>query len=180
MRVRSLTHLLEELRSLEETRKIVVLGSCSLLVFHPELGESGGPLDLTYDADFLLEPVDRDLALSLGSVLGANKAFHQQFGYYADILHPSIVETLPPGWDQRLVAVAGFENVFALQPLDLAAVKVVVGREKDLALVRKLLELGKIGAGELKERWGTMSLGEREMFRSGRNLAEVTQWLEAR
>jgi hypothetical protein len=180
MRFRSLTHLLEELRSLEGTRKIVVLGSSSLLVFHPELGESGGPLDLTYDADFLLQPVDRDLALSLGSVLGANKAFHLQFGYHADILHPSIVETLPPGWEERLVAVAGFENVFALDPLDLAAVKLLVGREKDLALVRRLLELGKISAEDLSRRWSSMGLGERELFRSGRNLAEVTEGFEGR
>jgi hypothetical protein len=75
---------------------------------------------------------------------------------------------------------AGFGNVFALEPMDLAVVKVVVGREKDLALVRRLLELGKIGVAELKDRWGTMALGEREMFRSGRNLAEVTEGLEAR
>ena len=95
-------------------------------------------------------------------------------------MHPSIVETLPPGWEERLVAVAGFGNVFALEPMDLAVVKVVVGREKDLALVRRLLELGKIGVGELKERWGTMARGEREMFRSGGNLAEVTEGLEAR
>jgi hypothetical protein len=180
MRFRSLTHLLEELRSLEGTRKIVVLGSSSLLVFHPELGESGGPLDLTYDADFLLQPVDRDLALSLGSVLGANKAFHLQFGYHADILHPSIVETLPPGWEGRVVAVLGFENVFALEPLDLAAVKLVVGREKDLALVRRLLELGKISAADLSARWSSMGLGERELFRSGRNLVEVTEGVEQR
>jgi hypothetical protein len=67
MRLRSLTHLLEELRSREASRKIVVLGSSSLLVFHPELGEGGDPLDLTYDADFLLDQVDRELALPLGA-----------------------------------------------------------------------------------------------------------------
>jgi hypothetical protein len=180
MRVRSLNHLLKELRAWDAKRKIVVLGSSSLLTFHPELGEPGGPLDLTYDADFFLEDVNKEIALSLGQVLGENKAFHLEFGYHADILHPSIVETLPPGWEERLVAVRGFDNVFALEPLDLAVVKVVVGREKDLALVRRLLELGKIGVAELKDRWGTMALGEREMFRSGRNLAEVTEGLEAR
>jgi hypothetical protein len=178
MRLRSLTHLLEELRLRETSRKIVVLGSSSLLVFHPELGEGGGPLDLTYDADFLLDPIDRELALSLGAELGANREFHLRFGYHADILHPSIVETLPPGWEGRLVAVAGFDNVFALEPLDLAAVKVVVGREKDLALVRRLLELGKIFARDLTLRWRSMGLGEKELFRSGRNLAEVLEGFE--
>ena len=80
MRFRSLTHLLEELRARDATRKIVLLGSSSLLPFHPELGE-------------------------------------------------------PLGREGRLWAVEGFDNVFALEPLDLAVVKIVVGREKDLALV---------------------------------------------
>jgi hypothetical protein len=175
MRLRSLTHLLEELRARDATRKIVVLGSSSLLPFHPELGEPGGPLDLTCDADFLLEPVDKEIALLLGQALGANKEFHLKFGYHADILHPSIAETLPPGWEGRLVAVEGFDNVFALEPLDLAVVKIVVGREKDLALVRGLLELRKISAEDLRKRWSSMPLGEREIFRSGRNLALVVE-----
>jgi hypothetical protein len=33
------------------------LGSASLRPEHPELGDSGGVLELTADADFLLEPV---------------------------------------------------------------------------------------------------------------------------
>ena len=180
MRFRSLTHLLEELRARDATRKIVVLGSSSLLPFHPELGEPGGPLDLTYDADFLLEPVDKEIALLLGQVLGANKEFHLKFGYHADILHPSIVETLPPGWEGRLVAVERFDNVFALEPLDLAVVKIVVGREKDLALVRGLLELGKISADDLRKRRSSMPLGEREMFQSGRNLALILEGIGSR
>ena len=180
MRFRSLTHLLEELRARDATRKIVVLGSSSLLPFHPELGEPGGPLDLTYDADFLLEPVDKEIALLLGQALGANKEFHLKFGYHADILHPSIVETLPPGWEGRLVAVERFDNVFALEPLDLAVVKIVVGREKDLALVRGLLELGKISADDLRKRRSSMPLGEREMFQSGRNLALILEGVGSR
>lgn len=178
MRVRSLTHLLKEVRERDATRKIVVLGSSSLLAFHPELGEPGGPLDLTYDADFLLENVNKEIALSLGRELGENKEFHLKFGYHADILHPSIVETLPPGWEGRLVAVRGFDNVFALDPVDLAAVKIVVGREKDLELVRRLLLLGKISGGDLNARWSSMGLGERELFRSGRNLRDVLQTVE--
>ena len=102
--------------------------------------------------------------------------FHTNHGYHADILHPTIVESLPPGWEDRLVCMEGFDNVFALDPYDLAAVKLVVGREKDLALVRGLLLLGKFSADRLRERLHTMPLGEREMFRSGRNLADVIRW----
>lgn len=132
-------------------------------------------LENTYDADLLLEPVNKGTADLLKEAIGEGSLFDRENGYHADILHPSIVETLPPGWEGRLVAVGGFDNVFALEPLDLAAVKIVVGREKDLALVRRLLELRKIEAPELRARWESMPLGERELFRSGRNLALVIE-----
>lgn len=173
MRLRSLRHLVSELTSRESSRRIVVLGSASLLAAFPDLGEQGFPLEATYDADFLLEPVDREIALRLASEIGINTIFHTNHGYHADILHPTIVESLPPGWEDRLVPMDGFDNVFALNPLDLAAVKVVVGREKDLALVKGLLELKKITVEKLRERLNTMPLGEKEMFRAGRNFAEV-------
>ena len=122
-----------------------------------------------------MEPINRDLALRLAAEFGINAEFHAEHGYHADILHPTIVESLPPGWEERLVAMEGFENVFALDPYDLAAVKVVVGREKDLALVRGLLGLGKITAGKLRERLHAMPLGEKEMFRAGRNFSALIE-----
>lgn len=174
MLIQSLEHLAQSALALAQSRKIYVLGSSSILASFPELGEAG-LLDNTFDADFLMDPVNKGVFELLKEAIGEGSLFEKEKGYYADILHPSIVETLPPGWDARLVAVSGFENVFALQPLDLAAVKIVVGREKDLALVRRLLELGKFRAEDLRARWSSMALGEREMFRSGRNFAEVTK-----
>lgn len=174
MLIQSLEHLAQSALALAQSRKIYVLGSSSILASFPELGEAG-LLDNTFDADFLMDPVNKGVFELLKEAIGEGSLFEKEKGYYADILHPSIVETLPPGWDARLVAVSGFENVFALQPLDLAAVKIVVGREKDLALVRRLLELGKIRAEDLRARWSSMALGERELFRSGRNFAEVTK-----
>ena len=174
MLIQSLEHLAQSALALAQSRKIYVLGSSSILASCPELGEAG-LLDNTFDADFLMDPVNKGVFELLKEAIGEGSLFEKEKGYYADLLHPSIVETLPPGWDARLVAVSGFENVFALQPLDLAAVKIVVGREKDLALVRRLLELGKIRAEDLRARWSSMALGERELFRSGRNFAEVTK-----
>lgn len=174
MRLCSLNHLLGELLLREKCDRIVVLGSASLLAHFPEIGEQGFPLETTCDADFLLQPVNKEIALRLASELGINAAFHSEHGYHADILHPTIVESLPPGWESRLVAMKGFENVYALDPYDLAAVKVVVGREKDLSLVRGLLGLGKISADQLRERLHAMPLGEKEMFRAGRNLHDLT------
>jgi hypothetical protein len=177
MLFQSLEHLARSALVLAQSKRICVLGSSSLLASFPELGEEG-LLDNTFDADFLLDPVSKGVFELLKESIGEGSLFEKEKGYHADILHPSIVETLPPGWEGRLVAVAGFDNVFALEPLDLAAVKVVVGREKDLALVRRLLELAKISAEDLTLRWRSMGLGEKELFRSGGNLAEVLEGFE--
>jgi len=88
-------------------------------------------------------------------------------------VHPDITHTLPPGWEERLIPIDGFRDVFCLDPYDLAAVKIVVGREKDLALVNALLAQGKIEPSKLRERFNTMPLGKRELFRAGRNLSAL-------
>ena len=172
MRILALKHLVESARALGQSRKVIVLGSSSLLASFPELGELG-LLENTYDGDLLLEPVSKEIAAYLTEAIGQESLFHAQNGCHADILHPTIVESLPPGWEDRLVRMEGFDNVFALDPYDLAAVKLVVGREKDVALVRGLLGLGKISLEKLRDRVNSMPLGEKEMFRAGRNLAEV-------
>jgi hypothetical protein len=174
MLVQSLEHLAQSALALAQSRKIFILGSSSILASFPELGEAG-LLDNTFDADLLLDPVTKGISDLLKEAIGEGSLFKKEKGYHADILHPSIVETLPSGWKRRLVAVEGLDNVFALEPLDLAVVKIMVGREKDLALVRGLLELGKISAEDLRKRWSSMPLDEREMFQSGRNLALVVE-----
>ena len=172
MRIHALKHLVKAAGALGESRKVVVLGSASLLVSFPELGEAG-LLENSYDADLLLEPISKEIAAFLNESLGQGSLFNAEKGYHADILHPTIAASLPPGWEDRLVPMDGFNNVFALDPLDLAAVKVVVGREKDMALVKGLLELKKITEEKLRERLYTMPLGEKEMFRAGRNFVEI-------
>lgn len=128
---------------------------------------------MTFDADFLLDPTGKQISDVLSEAVGANSLFESTNGYHADIVHPDITQTLPPGWEGRLIVLEDFSDVFCLDPYDLAAVKIVVGREKDLTLVRALLRLGKIEPDKLRERFQTMPLGERELFKAGRNLAGV-------
>ena len=118
MRLRSLTRLLAVARAVAEPRRIVIIGSASLLPAHPELGDTGQPLDASYDADFLLEPMDEELAAILGEAIGQQSLFTKRHGYYADILRPIMAETLPAGWESRLHLVSGYDNVFALDPYD--------------------------------------------------------------
>ena len=170
MRLQFLIHLIEAVSALVRPRRVIVLGSGSLLPNHPELGEPGQPLELTMDADLLLEPIDESVAALLKDAVGHESAFETLQGYYADILRPAIVETLPAGWETRLHPVSGYENVFALDPYDLGLVKLVLGRQKDLDLVRALLSRGILETQQLRQHYQRAPLGERETLAAGRNL----------
>jgi len=127
-------------------------------------------LEVSLDADLLLEPVNEAIADMLKDAVGHESRFEQQNGYYADILRPEIAETLPAGWESRLHPVAGYDNVFALDPYDLAVVKLMVGREKDLELLRAMLRLSIVEPERLRQHYQQTPLGERESFTAGRNL----------
>ena len=88
-----------------------------------------------------------------------------------------MAETLPAGWESRLHPVPGFDNVFALDPYDLAVVKLMVGRAKDLDLLRALLRLGIIEPARLQQHYRQTPLGEREMISAGRNLTTLLREL---
>jgi hypothetical protein len=128
MRLRTLNHLLAVVGAVAQPDRIVIIGSSSLLPIQPVLGEPGQPLEVSYDADLLLSPIDEELARILSEAVGQESLFAKRHGYYADILRPAIVETLPSGWETRLHPVPGFPNAFALDPYDLAVVKLMVGR----------------------------------------------------
>ena len=127
-------------------------------------------MELSLDADLLLEPVDESLAAILKDAVGHESAFEQRHGYYADILRPAIAESLPAGWESRLHPVAGSDNVFALDVYDLALVKLLVGRPKDLDLLRALLRLGILEPARLRAHYQQTPLEERAAMVAGRNL----------
>lgn len=173
MRLPFLKHLLDSVTTLAHPQRIVILRSSSLLPGHPELGDPGQPLEVSLDADFLLEPSNEIVAGMLKDALGKESRFEQQYGYYADILRPEIAETLPFEWGKRLVLMAGYPNVFALNPYDLAMVKLVVGREKDLDLLRAMLKLAIVEPDRLRTHYQNTPLGEREATDAGRNFTRL-------
>jgi hypothetical protein len=175
MRLQSLKHLIEVIAAVARPDSIHILGSSSLLPAHPELGEQNGPLELTADADFLIQPIDEGIAESLQLAAGEDSAFMAKFGYYADILRPTMRDVLPVGWETRLHSVAGYTNVFALDVYDLALVKLMVGREKDLNLLRALLRLRLIEPARLREHYQNCPLGEHDALNAGRNLVAVLE-----
>lgn len=152
MNLAALQHLLRAAQALAENQSILVLGSASLLASFPELGNADGPLTSTFDADLCPDPFDEITAIMLDEALGENRAYYLRHGYHADILRSSILETLPQGWRGRLVPVPGTMAAHALDPHDLAAVKLLVGRQKDLAILKTLRDSKLIEAPVIAER----------------------------
>lgn len=151
MNLPALRHLLRAAQALAEDRKFIVMGSASLLASFPALGEADAPLAATYDADFLPEPFEELTATMLDEALGEDRAYCGRHGYHADILRDSVTATLPTGWRERFVPVSGTEAM-ALDPHDLAAVKLPVARPRDLALVRRLLTGRQLDSAILRAR----------------------------
>jgi hypothetical protein len=161
MNLISLQHLVRAVRTLAADREVIVLGSASLLASFPELGDGTEPLAATYDADLCPQPFDETTALMIHESLGESGAFHLRHGYHVDVLRDAIFETLPPGWRERLVPVPECEQAFALDPHDLAATKLMVGREKDIALVRHLATTGRLSRQLVEQRLDAISKPER-------------------
>jgi hypothetical protein len=174
MTLAALQHILRAARILAEDRRFLVLGSASLLASLPGLGDADGLLAATYDADLCPQPFDELTAVMLDESLGESRVFFQRHGYHADILRESILETLPEGWRGRLVPVPECPDAYALDPEDLAAVKLSVGRPKEIELVRKLLAMGMIDPIILRLRIEGINLPIERLPRVLANLGNAT------
>ena len=173
MQLRSLRHIVEAVNALVHPAQIIVMGSSSLLAYDASLGESGQPLELSLDADLLVEPLDEGQAAVLHEAIGEGSLFHREYGVYADLLRPNIAETLSPGWRDRCTAFEGVDHVACLNPYDLAVAKLAVGREKDIDLLRVLLTRGLIDIETLQQRYQATPMDEKRMFRIGRALTRL-------
>ena len=152
MNLSALQHIIRSAQALAEDRDILVLGSASLLASFPQLGNADSPLAATYDADLCPDPFDELTGTMLDEALGENRAYYLRHGYHADILRDTVLETLPAGWRERLVSVPGCTAAHALEPHDLAAVKLLVGRPKDISLLVHLHSAGLIEAEVVRAR----------------------------
>jgi hypothetical protein len=173
MNLDSLQHLVRAVRTLAEDCQVIVLGSASLLASFPELGDGSEPLTTTYDADLCPQPFDETTAMMIHESLGESGAFHLRHGYHVDVLRDSIFETLPPGWRERLVCVPGCDKAMALDPHDLAATKLLVGRPKDIALVRHLATTERLSKHLVVQRLDSIPKTERLIITSSQALAQA-------
>ena len=173
MNLSALQHIVRAAQALAEDRVILVLGSASLLAFFPELGNAGSPLAATYDADLCPDPFDELTGTMLDEALGENRAYYLRHGYHADILRDSILQTLPAGWRMRLIPVPSCTAAYALDPHDLAAVKLLVGRPKDLSLLVYLQNSGLIDSKMVRSRLDLLDIPVERVPRLHANFRDV-------
>ena len=131
--------------------EIVVIGSQSIL---GAVADPPAALLQSMEADCypLKQP---ELADLIDGAIGELSPFHERFGYYAQGVGPETA-VLPAGWQDRLVKLQN-ENTdlkigWCLEPHDLAAAKLVAGREKDGPFVQTMLRHGLIQLNTLLDR----------------------------
>ncbi len=124
-----------------------VVGSAAVLGTAP-----GAPAGVRTSADIDLYPEGRDDLQSLITRrLGLGSAFHRDHGFYVDGAGDWAGEKAPPGWGSRLAPVDAGGGVTGgcMSLPDLAAMKVRLGRPKDLAYVGALVRHGLVDGAAL-------------------------------
>lgn len=165
MDFQSLNQLLHEVTRQVSGRRILLFGSSSLFASFPADDPARIGVEATLDADFFLDPDDETSRAALLASFGKDQVYHSTHGFYGDFVDLRMAGGFPEGWRDRLVPMPGFENVFALHPMDMAVSKVVAtassridkrfGRRaadrgmKDINTLVALIRAGRLDAAEL-------------------------------
>ena len=141
----------------------MVIGSQSILAQFPN-----APSDLLASMEADVFPLHRpDLSIQVDGAIGERSIFHETFGYYAHGVDDTTA-TLPSGWKDRLVPIrnpnTGGATGWCVEVHDLAASKLVAGREKDLDFVTILLSKDMIRLETMGERIGALPLAPERLM----------------
>lgn len=161
MHIEALIHLVREAASLAPGKNFILFGSSSAFGKFPWLGNSISTYEQTLDADLVFEPIDEETWILLQSALGKESSFFDTHGYYADINGPRAFDYFPADFRERLVPLPGVENVFALEPNDMAVAKLIAGREKDIRLLSMLLAGGYLDEATIRRRLWKMEMSDK-------------------
>ncbi len=134
-----LEHVIRAAGAIAEVDELIIIGSQAILGYSPT-----PPDELLTSREVDLYPANApEKAILIDGCIGEGSLFDEQFKYYAHGVGPETA-TLPKNWQNRLIAIQNqnTRNVRALciHPLDIAASKLVAGREKDLGYVKTLIE----------------------------------------
>jgi hypothetical protein len=152
-----LEHIIRAASGITGETEIVVIGSQSILAQFPQAPEG---LLVSIEAD--VYPRYRpELAIQVDGAIGERSLFHETFGYYAHGVDENTA-TLPVGWKDRLVAIrnqnTGGATGWCLEVHDLAASKLVAGRQKDLDFIHLLLDAKMVSMETMNARTAALPL----------------------
>ncbi len=187
----ALTQLIHAICAAAPGRRIIVFGSSSVLGSFPYDDPEVLGVAITQDADIFLDPDDRELRILLDEQFGEDRVWHMETGHYGDFVDIRVADLFPAGWRERLVRMAGFEDVFALHPLDMAATKVVATASsrlsrrmggdtpdrgmKDINTIVALLRAGRLDFPTLEARMNSLDLSPALTVECGRVMAEIRE-----
>ncbi|MEW6302275.1 MAG: DUF6036 family nucleotidyltransferase [Verrucomicrobiota bacterium] len=151
MNFKELEHLLASAWSLARESDFIIIGSLAILGKYPK-----APVELLVSREADIYPKHHpEGGLLIDRSLGEHSTFHETYGYFAHVVAPELA-TLPDGWEGRLVRLKTRRTKGAtgwcLEPHDLAASKLIVGRRKDVDFVKQLLSKKMVRLNTLRRR----------------------------
>lgn len=167
-----LEHIIRAAAAITGEREFVIIGAAAILGSHPFPPPA---LLQTIEADIF--PLRRPELAELLNDIGELSSFHDHFHVYAHGVGPETA-VLPAGWQNRFVTIQNHNTNQAigccLDPHDLAASKLVAGREKDLAFIETMLRHAFIDAATLRQRIAALPVPAETQHRFMAWLARAT------
>lgn len=139
MKREQLEHVIRAAAAITNEYELVIMGSQSILGAFPD-----APADLLRSLEADIYPLNRpELSELIEGSLGRGSQFETFYGYFADGIDEKTCP-LPVGWKDRLVKIQNANTDlkigYCLDPRDLAASKLIAGREKDWEFVHVMLK----------------------------------------
>lgn len=161
MKKRELEHIIRAAAAVTNEKIFVVIGSQAVLVQHPK-----APVDMLVSNEVDLYPLHAPaLADVIEGAIGRDSPFHREFHYYADGVGPETA-TFPEGWQRRAYKLkndkTGGATAVCPEIHDIAAAKMLAGREKDLQWVQSGIDAGLIDRQLLQDRLARIRAGDAE------------------
>jgi hypothetical protein len=164
-----LEHIIRAAGEIAQVKKMIILGSQSILAQFPNLSERVSKLDQMdvtvkmQNREILIRSAEADIMIPdseektelVEAVMGELSMFHDTFGYYAQGVDLT-TSKLPEGWENRLVEICN-ENTngisgMCLEIHDAIISKLYAGRPKDVEFFKAAVNLGLLSEEILRER----------------------------
>lgn len=182
MERKELEHIIRAAGEIAQVKKIIILGSQSILAQYPEISKKRSDMDyqkisfLAQNYEILHRSMEADVMIPdsaektelVEGVMGELSLFHGTFGYYAQGVDLT-TSKLPEGWEDRLVEICN-ENTndvsgMCLEIHDLIVSKLYAGRKKDIEFFKAAVNSNLLSMQILTERLTSTSMTDESRIR---------------